>query len=45
LDLLLDRDDVAAKTGSQNNKSANRVQKTKKNGPSRRDSTALSFKF
>lgn len=40
--LLLDRV-LAAITGSQNNKSANKVQKTRKSEPSRRDSTTLIF--
>ena len=40
--LLLDRV-LAAITGSQNNKSANRVQKTRKSELSRRDSTTLIF--
>jgi len=42
--LLLDRD-LAAITGSQNNKSANRVQKTRKSELSRRDSPILIFDF
>ena len=44
LDLLLERL-LAAKTGSQNNKSANKTQKTIINEPSRRDSAILIFDF
>lgn len=43
LDLLLLDRLFAAITGSQNNKSANRVQKTSKSEPSRRDSKILIF--
>jgi hypothetical protein len=43
LDLLLDRDDLAARTGSQNNKSANRIQETRKSKPYRRDFELLIF--
>jgi len=43
LDLLLLDRVLAAKTGSENNKRANRMQETTKSGPSRRDSTTLTF--
>ncbi|MHC4323720.1 MAG: hypothetical protein ACYSUX_05555 [Planctomycetota bacterium] len=44
LDLLLDRV-LAAKTGSENNKRANKMQVTKKSELSRRDSATLRFDF
>ena len=45
LDLLLLDRVLAAKTGSQNNKRANKMQQTRKSEPSRRDSTTLIFDF
>jgi hypothetical protein len=45
LDLLLLDRDLAAITGSQNNKRANRMQKTRKKELSRRDSPILTFNF
>ncbi|MFC1794108.1 hypothetical protein ACFL3Q_11040 [Planctomycetota bacterium] len=44
-DLLLLDFDLAAITGSQNNKRANRVQKARKSDPPRRDSTTLILDF